>query len=139
MRSPNPWARIGTDWPAVHVVRSRFDSPFLHAETRWKRGRPTAVLLNRDLTQVQARCAVAHECEHLDRGQPCKTLLPHIERQVVRATAHYLLPDLVSLVEAVMTYDLRRAADELWVTYPVLLDRLRTLTDRELRLVRTAV
>ncbi|WP_375476023.1 hypothetical protein [uncultured Jatrophihabitans sp.] len=57
----------------------------------------------------------------------------------MRATAHYLLPDLVSLVEAVMTYDLRRAADELWVTYPVLLDRLRTLTDRELRLVRTAV
>lgn len=131
----NPWQRLAEDWPRVQVLYDDLGSQHKHGVSRWKRGKPIAVVLHRDLTQVQRRCVLAHELEHLDRGAPCETLRASIERRVVTATAKYLLPDLDVLAQTIAVYDLRRAAEELWVTWPVLIDRLRSMTDRELEYV----
>jgi hypothetical protein len=131
----NPWQRLAENWPGVPVDYADLGSPHRHGLTTWEAGQPLRVSLHQQLTQVQRRCALAHELEHLDRGAPCETLRASIERRVIAATARYLLPDLELLAETIGAYDLRRAADELWVTFPVLVDRLRALTDRELEYV----
>jgi hypothetical protein len=132
--SVNPWQRLAEEWPRVPVVYADL-GPHRYGESRWKAGRPVGIVLHRRLTQVQRRCTLAHELEHLDRGAPCETLRASIERRVINATARYLLPNLDLLAETLGAYDLRRAADELWVTFPVLVDRLRSLTDKELEYV----
>lgn len=131
----NPWQRLAEEWPHVSVTYADLGSPYKHGATRWKAGRPVAVILHERLTQVQRRCTLAHELEHLDRGSPCESLRASIEQRVIRATAKYLLPDLSLIADAVGLYDLHRAADELWVTFPVLVDRLRAMTDAELRMI----
>lgn len=131
----NPWQRLAEDWPQVRVLYADLGSEYKHGSTRWKAGHPVGVVLHEQLTQVQRRCALAHELEHLDRGAPCETLRASIERRVINATAKYLLPDLEVLAGMLAAYDLRRAADEMWVTFPVLVDRLRGMTDRELEFV----
>ena len=133
--SVNPWQRLAEEWPRVPVTYADLGSPYKHGLTRWKAGRPIAVVLHERLTQVQRRCTLAHELEHLDRGAPCESLRASIEQRVVRATARYLLPDIALIADAVRLYDLHRAADELWVTFPVLVDRLRTMSDAELSLI----
>lgn len=130
----NPWQRFAEDWPRV-TVEYRPIAGHRHAETYWQRGKPVRVVLDHKLSQVQRRCALAHELEHLDRGAPCESLRASIERRVVKATAKYLLPDLELLAGMLTVYDLRRAADELWVTFPILIDRLRGMSDRELEYV----
>ena len=131
----NPWQRLAEDWPHLQVVYRDLGSQYRHGETRWKRGEPQAVVLHQDLTQVQRRCALAHELEHLDRGAPCESLKAKVEARVVRATARYLLPDLTVVSAALECYDMHRAAAELWVTFPILVERLRGLTDHELACV----
>lgn len=131
----NPWERLAHDWPQIPVRYEDFDDPYLHGLARWSRGRAVEIVLANDLTQVQRRCAIAHELEHLDRGQPCDSLRASIERRVVDATAKYLLPDLELLAETLAVYDMHRAALELWVTFPVLVERLRTLTDDQVAAV----
>lgn len=131
----NPWQRLAEQWPRVPVEYADLGSPHRHGLTLWRAGRPLRVTLHAQLTQVQRRCALAHELEHLDRGAPCETLRASIERRVIAATARYLLPDLDTLAETISAFDLRRAADELWVTFPVLVDRLRAVTDKELAYV----
>lgn len=131
----NPWQRLAEEWPHLKVVYVDLGSPHKHGATRWKAGRPVSVLLHEDLTQVQRRCTLAHELEHLDRGAPCDGLRASTERRVINATARYLLPDLSLIADAVQLYDLHRAADDLWVTFPVLIDRLRGMTDSELEIV----
>jgi hypothetical protein len=131
----NPWLRLAEDWPQMPVTFLDLGSIHRHGVTRWYEGQPVALMLHYQLTQVQRRCTLAHELEHLDRGAPCDTLKASIERRVITATAKYLLPDLDMLADMLAVYDLRRAADELWVTFPVLVDRLRGMTDRELEYV----
>lgn len=125
---PHPWRRLGTEWPDVRVVR--VDLGHRWEITRWERPHPV-IYLHHALTQVQRRTAVAHACEHLDRGAPCESLAASIEARVVAATARYLLPDLDAVASALATYDARRAAEELWVPWGVLVDRLNGLTDAE--------
>lgn len=134
----NPWQRLAGDWPDLPVEYADLGSPYLHGQTHWRNGVPVKVVLHERLTQVQRRCTLAHELEHLDRGAPCETLRASIEARIVKATARYLLPDLEILAATLAAYDLRRAADELWVTFPLLVERLRALTDRELDLVTDA-
>lgn len=128
----NPWQRLAEDWPGIDVRYGDLGSAHRHGLTRWKRGRPIEVVLHHRLTQVQRRCALAHELEHLDRGAPCESLKATIERRVLNATARYLLPDLELVAHTLDVYGWHRAADELWVTFPVLVDRLRNLTESEL-------
>lgn len=133
--SINPWQRLAEQWPGIPVVYADLGSTYRHGISRWKHGRPVEIALHERLTQVQRRCALAHELEHLDRGAPCESLRASIERRVLNATARYLLPDLDLLADALSVYDWHRAADELWVTFPVLVDRLKALTDREVERV----
>ena len=128
---PNPWARAGKDWAHVQIVHRRLASPHHRGETRWLAGEPVAVVLNTCLSQRERRCTLAHELEHLERGQPCGTLRSYIEARVVRATSLYLLPDLEHVADTLGAYDAHTAAAELWVTFPVLIDRLNNLTDTE--------
>jgi hypothetical protein len=130
---PDPWARFAEDWPAV--TWRPVDLGLRWGLTRWADGRPLEVLLHCDLTQVQRRVTIAHECEHLDRGAPCRTMRARDEQKVRDSTARYLIPDLGQLAAHLAAYDVHRAADELWVTYPVLVDRLRGLSDTELERV----
>lgn len=126
---PNPWDRLGSDWPEIPVRYATLGGPW--GLTRWINGRPREIVLNCELTQVQRRVTIAHECEHLDRGMPCASLQASIEQRVLSATARYLIPDLEVLGRTVAVYDLHRAAEELWVTFPVVVDRLNGLSDEE--------
>lgn len=125
---PHPWRRLGQDWPDVEV--RRVDLGGRWEITRWEHPHPV-VYLHQALNQVQGRAAIAHACEHLDRGAPCESLRASIERRVVAATARYLLPDLDLLADTLAVYDARRAADEMWVPWGVLVDRLNGLSDAE--------
>jgi hypothetical protein len=130
---PDPWTRFAEDWPAV--TWRKVDLGLRWGLTRWVGGQPVEVLLHSNLTQVQRRVTIAHECEHLDRGAPCRSMRGRDEQKVRDATARYLIPDLGQLAAHLAAYDVHRAADELWVTYPVLVDRLRGLSDTELERV----
>lgn len=127
----NPWQRLAEDWPQVDVIYADLGSQYRHGLTRWKQGQPAQIALHEQLTQVQRRCALAHELEHLDRGAPCESLRASIERRVLKATARYLLPDLDLVAQTLDVYGWHRAATELWVTFPVLVDRLKGLSERE--------
>lgn len=129
---PNPWRRLAEDWPDVSVTYA--DLGHRWGITEWAPS-GARIVLHRDLNQVKRRCVIAHECEHLDRGAPCDSLRASIEQRVLDATARYLLPDLEVVARTIGVYDLRRAADELWVSFPVLVDRLNGLRDGELDLV----
>lgn len=132
----NPWQRLAAEWPHIPVNYEDLGNVHKHGVSRWAAdGKPLEIVLHERLTQVQRRCALAHELAHLDRGAPCESLRASIERRVIAETARYLLPDLDLLAAALAVYDLRRAANELWVTFPVLVDRLRGLTDHELDFV----
>src|SRR5689334_6344497 len=109
----NPWQRLAEDWPAVTVEYAALGADW--GRTRWVRGKPRVIILNEQLTQVQRRVTVAHECEHLDRGAAHESLRASEERRVLAAAARYLLPDLDLLAATLAVYDLHRAADELWV------------------------
>lgn len=127
----NPWQRLVEDWPQIRVEHEDTGSPYRHGVTHWADGTPIRVVLHKALSQVQRRCALAHELEHLDRGRPCESLRASIERRVLRDTARYLLPDLGIVGAALTVYSLRQAAAELWVTFPVLVDRLNHLSAKE--------
>jgi DNA invertase Pin-like site-specific DNA recombinase len=103
---PNPWDRLGHDWPEVPCRAA--DLGMTWGLTRWVAGRPVEIVLNSRLTQVQRRVTVAHECEHLDRGAPCASLQASIEQRVLRATARYLIPDLGVLGRHLAVYDMHR-------------------------------
>lgn len=127
----HPWKRLADDWPQIHVLHEDL-GPHRMGSSRWLAGRPVGIVLHRGLSQVERRCVLAHELEHFDRGQPCATLRASIEARVLRDTARYLLPDLDEIAKALATYDsLYQSAAELWVTFPVLVDRLNGLTDAE--------
>lgn len=127
--TPNPWRRLAADYPDVEVRYANLG--FRWAETHWTPD-GAYIVLHRDLNQVQRRAGIAHEVEHLDRGAPCRTLRATIERRVIDATARYLLPDLEVIGDALMAYDQRRAADELWVPHRILVDRLTGMSDADL-------
>ncbi|MGN6609946.1 MAG: hypothetical protein ACTHMS_23420 [Jatrophihabitans sp.] len=126
---PDPWKRFARDWPDIPIKFA--DLGDIWALTRWRDGRPIDVLLHSRLTQVERRVAITHECEHLDRGAPCQTLKASIEQRVITATARWLLPDIHRLADALAVYDMHRAATELWVTFPLLMDRIKSLTEQE--------
>jgi hypothetical protein len=126
--TPNPWRRLADEWPAVRV--EHVDLGERWECTRWESAGPV-IYLHEDLLQVQRRYAIAHACEHLDRGAPCRTLRAAIEARVVTATAKWLLPDLDKIVDVLSCYDLRAAASELWVPWGCLVDRLNNLSDAE--------
>lgn len=127
---PDPWLHLATYWPEVVVEFA--DLHNLRGYTTWPEdGGPPYITLNRRLTQVQRRCTLAHETRHLERGMPCQGYRAQDEARVRRATARWLLPAISLVAAAVATMDIFTAAESLWVTVPVLMDRLRYQTDVE--------
>ena len=127
---PHPWRKLADDWPHVDVRYERLPS-HRWGVTRWMSDGTVHIALNDRLNQVERRCTIAHGLHHLARGMPCGTLRAGIEARVIAETARYLLPDLDRIGRTLAVYDLRTAAEELWVTRRVLIDRLNGLTDDE--------
>ena len=124
MRTPHPWrdlrslAHVTVHWRTLAAPMSGCTD----GERVW---------LHDGLSQVERRCVLAHELEHVRRGhheaQPAA-----VEREVRRAVARYLLPDLAAVAGALAwAHDRVEAAEELWVTEAVLQDRLDGLTEAE--------
>lgn len=128
----NPWQRLAEEWPTIQVIYRRLPTPHDWGQARWKNGRPVGIVLHEDLTQVQRRCALAHELEHFAQGSPCGTIRPAAEKRVIRATALYLLPDIDLIAAALADCTVHQAAEDLWVTWSVLVERLRAMSDAEL-------
>lgn len=133
--SVNPWQRLAEEWPRVALIYSEKMLPTHWGESRWKQGKPVGIVLNHKLTQVQRRCALAHELEHFNHGAPCGTIRSHIERRVLKSTALYLLPNLDEIADALADNSVHAAAEDLWVTWSVLVERLRTMSDADLDFV----
>jgi hypothetical protein len=125
---PDPWRHLAQHWPEVEAVHdlvvpglwglTEFD-PVPRIRLHWK------------LTQVERRVTICHETRHLERGPVPRPLAGREEKTVRDLTARWLLPDLDELRRTLTTVDLHTAADELAVTFGVLVDRLNGLTDIE--------
>ena len=81
------------------------------------------------LNEVQERCAVEHEMEHIRRGH--STLQPEaVEMSVRYAVAKKLLPATAAKCNPELK-SLAAVAKDLGVTRQVLMDRAATLTDNQ--------
>jgi hypothetical protein len=84
------------------------------------------IWLDDRLNEVQERCAIVHETEHIRRGH--STVQVEAEEMSVRYTvAKQLLPEL----QGCQGNTLAAAARNLGVTRQVLMDRSATLTDQQ--------
>lgn len=138
--TPTVW-RVTTTPPTPHPWRTLRGMPVdvawvglpcgVHAVTDGR----THVWMDRTLTQRERRCAIMHEIVHIERGH-AEHQPPAVETSVRRETARRLLPHLGVVADALAwSLTLDEAADELWVTLPVLLDRLTDLDDAERRII----
>lgn len=91
-----------------------------------------AVSLRTDLSALEERCTVGHECVHIDRGQVPVLLVAREEQRVRRIACRLLLPDIHAIGEAMAwALSTEEAARELDVDYDTLRDRLRWLHPAE--------
>lgn len=88
------------------------------------------VTLADDLEQVERRCSIEHERQHILDPEGS-------EEAVCRRTARVLLPEIRAVGEALAwAHDVAEAADELWVDEDVLIERLRGLHPAERHYLR---
>jgi hypothetical protein len=88
------------------------------------------IWLDDRLNEVQEKCAIEHELEHIARGH--STIQVEAEEMSVRyAVAKKLLPD--SGIGSCSGSTLAAAARHLGVTRQVLMDRAATLTDAQMK------
>jgi hypothetical protein len=119
MHLPHPWRDLRA---LAHVVVHHVDlRPGI-----WGAGDgESRIWLDKRLGQVERRCTLAHELEHLHRGhRGCQD--PVTEAHVAAMAARHLLPDPHAVADALVWSrgDLEVAADELWVDEPTLRARL---------------
>lgn len=83
------------------------------------------IWISNDLLQVERRCTLAHELEHLRRGHRGCQPGP-VEADVAHAAAVWLLPEAGHVADAIVWArgDLDEAADHLWVDRETLDARL---------------
>lgn len=116
---PHPWRDLRA---LAHVVVHHVD---LHPGVWGAGDGHSRIWLDRRLGQVERRCTLAHELEHLRRGhRGCQD--EATEATVVAAAARSLLPDPRAVAEALVWArgDVGEAADELWVDEATLRARL---------------
>lgn len=119
MHLPHPWRDLRA---LAHVVVHHVD---LRPGVWGASDGDCRIWLDRRLGQVERRCTLAHELEHLRRGDHgCQNAAT--EADVAAAAARYLLPDPHHVADALVWArgDLEVAADELWVDEPTLRARL---------------
>lgn len=91
------------------------------------------ISLRRGLTQVERRCTLTHELEHVERG-PAVVGYAEVEERAVNAAAARRLIPFERLVDAmVWSGNEWELADELWVDVGTVRDRLVNLTEQESR------
>jgi hypothetical protein len=127
---PDPWAALANDYPRVKVFIRIMPDKF--GQTIWDGSCPYIELAH-DLGPIQQRATLVHEMMHIDRGRPCSAFCGVNEREVVEATARWLLPDVGPIGRALAEFDLADAALALGVPQRVLADRLACMTDSETR------
>ena len=100
--------------------------------------RTRTVRLHADLLQVERRCTIAHEMQHIARGRPpTEPVLAAREEAAVEQEAARLLIDLQPLGEALAwSSNLAEVADELWVDADTLRIRLDHLHPAERHYLR---
>lgn len=117
-----------------HPWRSLGRSPEL--EVRWTEDLPFGVLgatdgariwLDSRQLQVERRCTLAHELEHVARGHT-SCVGERAEQEVRQAAARRLVTLEAMLNVATWTDSLEEAADELWVDLDTLYARLDGMT-----------
>lgn len=97
------------------------------------------VTLDVRLTQVERRCTIAHELEHIARGPAPAWDVVREELAVDAAVARCLIP-LGRLATAVAwSLDPHEIAEELWVDVPTLEARARGLTAGERDVLRAVL
>jgi hypothetical protein len=118
MSGGHPWRALGR---LTHVVVVWAELPGLLGATN---GRDRIWLDPRQL-QVERRCTLAHELEHLRLGHD-RCMPGWVERRVSHAAARRLLPDIARVADALAwsACHVGEAAEELWVDEPTLLARL---------------
>lgn len=123
-------------------LRNRGDGILLYFTT-FEDGRVAAthgnrIYLDKDLLQVERRCAIQHEQVHLDLGHTdCDDEIAEARARSV--TARRLLSAKQLIPVALWTQSIEEAADELWVTPQVLEDFLAALTSDEWDMITQAV
>lgn len=119
MQMPHPWRSLRA---LTHVrLHWRDDMPdYLLGATDGER-----IWMRSDLTQVERRCVLAHELEHVRRRHSDCQPEP-VEAAVRAAAARYLLPSPHVVADALVWAggDMDEASDVLWVTERVLRHRL---------------
>lgn len=123
----DPWNTIGANpWIEIHHVRMPDGKPGATDGTR-------TIWLDDRLTARERRCVLTHELIHLQyEHDDCQA--PKVERRVRTETAHLLVPwPSLALFEHT---DLATLAEELHVTDLVLEDRLWSLSELEVELLR---
>jgi len=141
MRGPaslrDPWKYQRDYWPTLPVDIADID-PDLNGYTQWRRDRPPRVVLSDSLDDIGQRVTLTHELFHLECGQPDRWHRDRGEKLVRLLTARWLLPDLDLVKRALaMSVSIEDAAERLWVTLDVLVERLRHLTPNEAHLVHS--
>lgn len=115
----NPWRELGTlAHVTIHYVRL---AAGMWGATDGER----TIWLDERLGQVERRCTLAHELEHIRRGhRGCQDAAT--ERKVDADAARRLLPDPHVVADALVytSGDLAAAAAELWVVERTLRARL---------------
>lgn len=95
------------------------------------------VTLATGMDQAQRRSTIEHERQHVLRGPVPTWLEAREEREVDKAAARTLLPDIEAVGEALAWAQcLAEAADELWVDEDTLRARLEHLHPAELHYLR---
>lgn len=123
----HPWRRFRelVDWTLVwaHLPEGLLGITDHAAKT---------VTLAHGMTQVERRCTIAHETEHIRRGPVPAFYWPREERAVDQVVARLLIPDVRRLAEALAwAHHLSEAAEELWVDEATLRARLEGLHPSE--------
>ena len=91
------------------------------------------IWLDRSLTQVERRCTLTHELEHVHRGHiPRDPVLLAREEDLVEQLSARRLVSLRELIDALLWSDHEsEVADELWVDGPTLRARIAGLAADE--------
>lgn len=126
----SPWADAAERHPDIHIERWDI-SPARGAWVASER----VILIDRDLTQTERRCTLAHELAHIDLGhvEARGWFARRLEREADRLAAKRLLADIEAIADAICTHPLDPdlVAEQLGVTLRMLRKRLKRLTPSE--------
>jgi hypothetical protein len=136
----SPWRHLRS---LPHIdLRWTDDDDLLDGAHAWYYHRLRAIVMDKRLTQVERRSAIAHELGHAIRGDlPCGSdILDARQEDVVEQWAARKLIELPALADALKwSDDPEEVADALWVTRDLLLARIEHLHPSERAYLRRAL